>query len=312
MMIGKKEAPAANQGINDADELDHKVTKKTVVIPSLEEIENGFAELQDVPFYNQYKIDLDEELSAPPVAMAIKQTNGGTVTLFTKGNFSIITGAAKSRKSFFLSMLMAEAVSQRSEYFQCPSTGINILFDTEQAKYKVQQIGKRVSQLAGSNDNLDVYTLRTLDPAERIALIEKVLKDTANINFVAIDGIIDLDNDPILQAEQAQKIIQNLMKWSEDYGIHICCVLHYNKTITTLLGHLGSFAHRKADAIISVTKDKNNENISIVEAVDTREKPFESFAFSVDENGLPFIMRERIIEEATGKKSLQPIDIPPF
>ncbi len=245
------------------------------------------------------KIDLAAILLPPPVAMHIKNESE-QITLFTKGNFSIVTGPAKSRKTYLISMLIATAIKGCfQDFFFCTSNGINLIFDTEQSRYKVQQIAKRICRLSGTvnPENLCAYSLRTLDPSQRIDLIEKVLESTQNINFVAIDGIIDLEIDPILQAEQAQKIVSKLMKWTEIYNIHIVCVLHYNKTVATLLGHLGSFSHRKADAIISVTKNKNDENISLVEPVDCREKPFLPFAFSIDESGMPYIFKDHTFEK---------------
>jgi hypothetical protein len=162
----------------------------------------------------------------------------------------------------------------------------------------VQQNAKRISNLSGifNPSNLHVYSLRTLEPAQRLELIDYVLSTTANINFVAIDGIIDLEIDPILQADQAQRVVMKLMQWTEMYNIHITCVLHYNKTVSTLLGHLGSFSHRKADAVIEVSKDKENVNISIVRAIDCREKEFKPFAFSIDPTGIPYIMESYIVE----------------
>src|SRR5665647_3628767 len=62
------------------------------------------SKLQDL--INSCKIDLHEKLSEPPVAMQIN-AEMGRLTLSTKGNFSIITGAAKSRKSFLISMFLA-------------------------------------------------------------------------------------------------------------------------------------------------------------------------------------------------------------
>ena len=144
------------------------------------------------------------------------------------------------------------------------------------------------------------------------------MSDTPNLNFVAIDGIIDLDIDPILQAEQAQKIISKLMKWTDTYNIHIVCVLHYNKTISTLLGHLGSFAHRKADSVIEVVKDAENKDISFVNPVDCREIEFESFAFLIDSFGMPSIANDYIFsnpskanksEKSPKQKALQPHDL---
>ena len=141
-----------------------------------------------------------------------------------------------------------------------------------------------------------------MDPSQRLELINKVLATTPDINFVAIDGIIDLDIDPILQADQAQNIVSHLMKWTEIYNTHIVCVLHYNKTVATLLGHLGSFSHRKADAIIEVSKSKDDENISLVKSLDCREKEFLPFAFSVDLAGMPYILEDYTFEKTAKEK----------
>lgn len=248
-------------------------------------------------------IDLHERLSPPPVAMQI-MSDSSQITLFTKGNFSIITGAAKSRKTFLISQLMAAAIKGECQgKFFCNESGVNLLFDTEQSRYKAQQIAKRICTLADVTDDSKfiVHSLRTLDPSQRLNLIEYILETTPNLNFVAIDGIIDLEIDPILQADQAQRIVSKLMKWTEIYNIHIACVLHFNKTVSTLLGHLGSFSHRKADAIISVTKSKEDPNVSIVEALDCREKEFQPFAFSVDPHGMPYILNDFTFEKKTGE-----------
>lgn len=246
-------------------------------------------------------INLSERMEPLPLAMQII-SDEKPITLFTKGNFSIITGAAKSRKSFLISMFIAASLKGSfQDLFLCNGSGITIIFDTEQARYKVQQIAKRICNLSKNINpsNLLVYSLRTLEPSQRIDIIDFVLSTTPNINFVAIDGIIDLEIDPILQAEQAQRIVMKLMQWTEIYKIHITCVLHYNKTVPTLLGHLGSFSHRKADAIIEVSKSKEDENISIVRPVDCREKEFLPFAFSVDPTGMPYILNDYVIEKKT-------------
>lgn len=255
---------------------------------------------------NKCLINLSEKMEPPPVAMQIV-SEGQPITLFTKGNFSIITGAAKSRKSFLISLLIAATIKGKvQELFICNGSGISIIFDTEQARYKVQQIARRICSLSETCNpsNLQVYSLRTLEPSQRLEFIDYVLATTPNINFVAIDGIIDLEIDPILQADQAQRIIMKLMQWSEMYNIHITCVLHYNKTVSTLLGHLGSFSHRKADAVIEVSKDKEDVNISIVRAIDCREKEFAPFAFSVDPHGMPYVLKDYTIEKKGKEKKV--------
>ena len=263
------------------------------------------------------KIDLTEKLSPPPIAMQIANENG-LIALCTKGNFSIITGAAKSRKTFLLSMLLAAAVKGSfQDTFICEGKGVNILFDTEQSSHKTQQVGHRICQLSETNnpENLKIYTLRAIEPSERIRGIEEVLSTTPNIKFVAIDGIIDLDIDPILQADQAQNIISKLMKWTEIYNIHISCILHYNKNASTLLGHLGSFSHRKADAVIEVSKSKEDSNVSLVKSVDCREQEFNPFAFSVDQTGMPYILHGYSFQKSAkvdkGQKTQKPKAITP-
>lgn len=297
-----------NNGVADKNQ-HSKITKKSIPNFKLESFTGeepiyndliqkmGNCNLQDL--INSSRIDLKEVLTPPPVAMQI-MSEGNPITLFTKGNFSIVTGPAKSRKTFLISMLMAAAIKGSfQDLFVCPCDGVNLIFDTEQSRYKVQQIAKRICSLSETikPEIFQAFSLRTLEPSQRIDLIEGVLKETPNINFVAIDGIIDLEIDPILQADQAQKIVSKLMKWTEIYNIHIVCVLHYNKTVATLLGHLGSFSHRKGDAIISVTKSKEDENISLVEPVDCREKEFSPFAFSVDQTGMPYILEDYTFEK---------------
>lgn len=263
------------------------------------ERENGMKLLM-----NDCRINLSEKMEPPQIAMQII-SEGQPITLFTKGNFSIITGAAKSRKSFLISLMVAAAIKgEIQDLFICDGSGISIIFDTEQARYKVQQIARRICSLSETFNpsNLHIYSLRTLEPAQRLEFIDYVLSTTTNINFVAIDGIIDLEIDPILQADQAQRIIMKLMQWTEIYNIHITCVLHYNKTVSTLLGHLGSFSHRKADAVIEVSKDKEDVNISIVRAIDCREKEFMPFAFSIDPHGMPYILNDYTIDKKSKDK----------
>jgi hypothetical protein len=295
--------------------LTHK--KPPAMIPQKQGVTENSQPLKDNPFFTgiernstvadlikKCRIDLKEVLEPPPVAMQIL-SDGRKITLFTKGNFSIVTGAAKSRKSFLISMLMATAIKGGfSELFFSDGEGVNLLFDTEQSRYKAQQIAKRITTLTGAIDESKFipFSLRTLEPIERLNLIESVLETTENVNFVAIDGIVDLEIDPILDAKQAQNIISKLLQWTENYNIHIVCVLHYNKTVQTLLGHLGSFSHRKADAVIEVSKCKEDKSISEVKAIDCREIEFSPFAYQIDNSGLPYILEGYSFEKATKEK----------
>lgn len=90
---------------------------------------------------NQYWLDLS--VSIPEPEPLIRQ---GDVTMCTKGNFSCVTGQAKSRKTFLISAMVGA--------FLCPDeylgmngttdTGTVLYIDTEQAIPHVHRIIRRI------------------------------------------------------------------------------------------------------------------------------------------------------------------------
>ena len=105
---------------------------------------------------NSLKICPKEQLQPPQIAlqMANRKTDGYS-TLGTLGNFSLIIGKAKSRKSFYINIAVATAISKdlvlnlfKSEL---PQGQKEVLyFDTEQGKYHVQLALKRIYLLANT------------------------------------------------------------------------------------------------------------------------------------------------------------------
>jgi len=63
-------------------------------------------------------------------------------------------------------------------------------------------------------------------------------------------------------------------------------ILHTNPGTDKARGHIGSSLQRKSESMIYVHKD---DNISIVECQYSRNEPFERFAFTVNDTGLPEI-----------------------
>ena len=59
---------------------------------------------------NQAKIDLMADLNPPQVALYAVNSTAEPIPIFTLGNFSLIMGKAKSKKTFFISMLAAAAL----------------------------------------------------------------------------------------------------------------------------------------------------------------------------------------------------------
>jgi hypothetical protein len=242
---------------------------------------------------NDVKIDPNEELSPPPVCWQIINENGETSTIGTLGNFSLVIGKAKSRKSFFICLAVSATtknglVLNRFKGTLKASKCDVLYFDTEQGKYHVQKAVKRVCSLIGDSnpENLQAYGLRKFPPSQRLQLIEHAIYSNDNVGFVVIDGIKDLINSINDEAE-ATMISSKLLKWTEERNIHIVTVLHQNKGDNNARGHIGSELVNKSETVLSVSKSPENKDISIVEAEYCRDKEPEPFGFEINEFGMP-------------------------
>lgn len=260
------------------------------------------------------RINPTDELNPPEVAWEQVATFGDNPIMGTLGNISTVIGKAKSRKSFFVNMVVA-AVLQGGEFkgFKgcLPSNKRRILyFDTEQGRYHVQLALKRICDQVGDPTplNLDVYSLRKFRPDQRLALIEHTIENTPNVGFVVIDGIRDLVTS-INDEEQATEITSLLMKWSEEKELHIMCVLHQNKNDSNARGHIGTELMNKSETVFSVTVDSTEKHISKVEAEYCRNKSPESFAFEIVDN-LPEIAEDYKFNKNTKKQKFDLLSLP--
>ncbi|MHA6697046.1 AAA family ATPase [Chryseobacterium sp. A321] len=225
--------------------------------------------------------------------------------LGTLGNFSTFIGKAKAKKTFFLGIAIASAISNKAIFRTFkgslqPHHNTVLYFDTEQSKYHVHLALKRICRMAEIPDpgNLFVYGLRPEDTKTRLAFIEKKIYETENLGFVVIDGIRDLVYD-INDPKEASEIAGKLLKWSEEKNIHIVTVLHQNKGDGNARGHLGTELVNKSETVLAVEKKENSE-ISVVSPVQCRNREPEPFAFEIDEYGIPFKVRVPQSEDKTG------------
>ncbi len=263
------------------------------------------------------KVDLTEVLPEPPVCLKIKTGTFYSI-LGTLGNFALIIGKAKSRKTFLVTMFLAAMLVNRllQDKFSgdLPRNKNRVAyFDTEQGECYVQRAAQRICQLAGIElpDHLEVFGLRKYKPSERLILIEEYLYNTPDLGYVVIDGIRDLVTS-INDEEQATDITSKLLKWTEELGVHIVCVLHQNKGDNNARGHLGTELQNKGETVLSVSKDPENKNISIVEAEFCKNREPDPFAFEIDENGLPVICEHWIPSSGnrTAQRQTTPGEIP--
>lgn len=237
---------------------------------------------------DKYKINPLDEISEPPAYCTINSKPS-----LTAGNFSLINGKKKAGKTFLLGGVVASAINsslQISAIKGCLPGDKNVVlyFDTEQSQYHASRTIKRICNLADIRNpqNLHAYGLRPLSPEERLNFIGNVIRKTENVGLVAIDGIRDLLTMGINDEQEATKLTSLFLNWSYDLNIHIVLLLHQNKNDNNARGHIGSEVVNKAETIISVTKD-DYTNIFRVVCEDSRDIPFDDFAFTISDDGLP-------------------------
>lgn len=251
-------------------------------------------------------IDLYVPIAKPPVILSIKSRYGAGYIfnrVFTLGNFSAITGKSKSKKTFLTSLLLA-AVTKSGELEKIlkadPPTskpGV-ILFDTEQSPYDSWITARRVWELCGGcYENFGAFDLREYSAIDRCGIIERYLqKAGGQTSYIVIDGIADLAT-AINDEMEATRVVSLLMRWTKVYNTHISVVIHQNKNDNYATGHLGSAILKKAECVISVTKDVDDNFISDVECDLIRgAADFDKFRIKINEKGLPEILFSNSIQ----------------
>jgi hypothetical protein len=248
-------------------------------------------------------VDVNEKITPPECAIYIEQ-----IPCFNLGDFSLIIGKAKSRKSFFVSSLVASCLTEenilRNVTGGLPHGKKEIFYyDTEMAKYDVQKQAQRILSQSQNAKNLKVFHLRKLTPAERLDFIENHIEENSeNLGLVVIDGIKDLITS-INDEEQANLIASKLLKWTEVYNIHIIAVLHQNKgkEDRNARGHLGTELTNKAQTILEVSKNESDDTISVVVPLLTRGLEPPTIAFEISEKGLPIVAENFELRTETKK-----------
>jgi len=265
-----------------------------------------------------YGIDILEVIPPPEIAWEIRDDNSEKFnTLGTLGNFSLIKGKAKSKKSFFINMAIATAVGKgllqnklrgplKEDFNQV------LYFDTEQSKYHVQKAVKRVCTQIGVGipSNLNTYGLRKLSPSERLELVEYAIENTPDLGFVVIDGVRDLITS-INDEGESTYMASKLLKWTETYNIHVIVALHENPGSEKARGHIGTELTNKAETVIALQVDKHNENISTVTPSFCRNESFKPFAFMITDDGLPQIIEDYEVQSKSSKKGFDVLTLSP-
>ena len=239
-----------------------------------------------------YIVDMSKEL---PKVLPLVSINGSCVC--SVGNISAICGEAKSRKTFLTSGLVASAMAipyNKLNNFKIVDKNHNLdvlWVDTEQGEMHVRKVVDRISEMTGSKlgglisePRLTTLALRELAPHERKQRMYDAMR-LMHYDLVVIDGIADLQRNTN-DLEESDALVTELMALSTLAETHIICVLHTNPGSDKARGHLGSSLQRKAESVLFVHRVGET---SVVEPQFCRNEPFERFAFTVDDEGIPVL-----------------------
>lgn len=240
--------------------------------------------------YKKFIIDLSKEIKPPTSVLSILEPQNpysSEISIFHSGDFSVLMGKQKSKKTFFTSMILSAMATEfpyQQKLLSKRPFGKNrtAYFDTEQGDWYAQKTAKRISY---NNSNFDYLTLRDCDAYERREVIEKYLCEN-NIFFAAIDGVVDLLYD-FNNLEESAKLVQWLMTITKKYDVHILNIIHQNKSDGYARGHLGSMLSQKAETVIEIEKLEKYTETSVIKPKDTRGREFEAFGITINEKGIP-------------------------
>lgn len=253
---------------------------------------DNFSDKELESYLSKGEIKATDKITIPPKILFV-----GDCTIVTFGNFSASTGKAKSKKTFNISAMVAAAVTNTTVLnyrADLPEGKRKILyFDTEQSKFHCHNVLERIYKLSGLSLQKDdcrllFWGLREYTPKLRIALIDYALRKHDEVGLVIIDGLRDLMYD-INNGKEATDVMTVLMAWTSVYELHIHTVLHLNKNDNNPRGHIGTELENKAETVLVISKNTQNNSISEVRPMHMRDKEFSTFAFHIDDNKLPVL-----------------------
>ena len=243
------------------------------------------------------EVFIDEVLPKPPIAISIGTTEykNNTVPLIygSYGDYSCIIGASKAKKTFLKSAILAGYIGGKAtNYFQDirghqTEKKYVIDIDTEQSRYHSQKVFRRVIEMVGRQyPYYKCFGIREYTPKERFAFISWLLTESKykdQLGIVSIDGLADLIDD-FNSLEQSNMLQQHLLNWSSEANAHIIGILHRNFGSEKPVGHIGSAILKKAETVV-FTEPENK--LIKVQCKYSRNYPFEDFAFTINDDGLP-------------------------
>ena len=229
------------------------------------------------------------------------------VPCFYRGELVADCGKAKSGKTFFLSILMATCLTEKTLALErivpedeadsadraspAPPPLKVLWLDTEQSQQSTQEILKeRIIPLAkvdSINDTFYAFNLRGLGFERRGKMVDVAIR-AIRPDICIIDGVKDLMTD-INDAVQATLIMEKLMALAQELNCCIVCVLHQNKSEQdrNMRGSIGTELTNKAFEVFQCEIVNEKSIFKVTHTYSRKQKMKQKFLYRVNEQGLP-------------------------
>lgn len=249
--------------------------------------------MQPGPFWESALFDYSAEVIQPEPLLLCCGAPIATIE-----NLTVISGKPKVCKTTLQSAIIAACLAGRSIMNIEPTSPFFkiLLCDTEQSPYYLSKQCERIFRMAGIEKTsegecaLMVLNLRPYNPQERIAFIKKAVEDYKP-DLLFIDGSADLVEDTN-DLQSSERLVADLLTLSSKYNLGIITIVHSNPGGEgKVRGHLGSCLERKAETVITLERDGMSDRIK-VKPRQTRNKPFEAFIITLDDQGDPELVSQ--------------------
>ena len=217
---------------------------------------------------------------------------------FPRRDITAITGQAKSGKTIFVSMLMACCAQRQVLGLErIGEAPLRVMWiDTEQSQQSTQSIlTERIAKLIQAEtfpeEQFFVFNVRSAIVEARYDLLATGVENY-HPDLVIIDNVRDFVTD-INDGPQAQKLVEGLMKMSEENNCNIAAVLHQNRSAENrgLRGWIGTELTNKAFEMYSCQKmtgkPGQRPTFSIEQSLTRKFDIDTPLYYQVDDEGIP-------------------------
>ncbi|MCL2561584.1 MAG: AAA family ATPase [Rikenellaceae bacterium] len=233
---------------------------------------------------------VDLQKGYPEIEYLLKKDGDGCVP---RGDIQMIVGQQKSGKTFASMIFETALLSGKCMGFEAQQENLKILHvDTEQHINNVVDKNRKLLSLAGypveqNHERLNVLSIRELPPDQRLQVAEDAIVKFRP-DFVLIDGIRDLCGN-FNDIDQANHVINVIMKLSSEYKCAIMTIIHQNKdkNDNNPRGHLGTELMNKCSEGYYVTRSTGSP-ITVSQKI-CRNAPIRDWFFNIDDQGKPEI-----------------------